>query len=120
MTDTPRAALVQETLSQLHYPGLRFETMREGSHLHLRVHCPEGSCNVSGEAASWNGRWWRISNYTTRQEIVGTAFKAILTALEHEAREQFLYKGQAIYDGHLDVDKLAELRAGDGGLDERA
>lgn len=51
----------------------------------------------------------------TETEIVLTAFKAVLTAYEHEAREQFKVDGYAILDSHYSVNdmvnfaKLAEL-----------
>lgn len=56
----------------------------------------------------WNGRKWYVSPYMTRSEIVQTALKAVLTAEEHEAREQFTYKGKAIFGPHLDVEKLVD------------
>ena len=52
-------------------------------------------------------------------EIVQTAFKAVLTALEHEARENFTYRGHSIFDPHWDVEKLVELRAKDGAIKGR-
>jgi hypothetical protein len=45
----------------------------------------------------------------TKSEIVSTALKAVLTAEEHEAREQFQYKSKTIFGPHFDVDKLASL-----------
>lgn len=56
-----------------------------------------------------SGRKWRISRYMTKSEIVGTAFKACLTAEEHETRERFRYNGVPIYSPHFDVDALAVL-----------
>jgi hypothetical protein len=55
----------------------------------------------------------------TKSEVVQTAFKAALTAIEHEARERFTYRGQSIFDPHYDVDQLVELRARADCLDER-
>jgi len=52
------------------------------------------------------GRKWRLSQHMTKSEIVQTAFKAILTAEEHEVREKFLYRGHAIFGPHLNVDAL--------------
>jgi hypothetical protein len=67
----------------------------------------------------WNGRKWFLSNHMTRSEVVQTAFKAVLTAEEHEAREHFKYRGQSIFDPHYDVDKLVELRSDVACLDLR-
>ena len=119
----PQALLgeVQVTaiLAKVKYPGLEFETMTEFGRPFLRVTCPGGVDTQTGECWSWNGRWWRLSPHMTVSEVVGTAFKAVITALEHEARESFLYKGQPIYDAHLDVEQLAKVRAGKGSLDAR-
>ena len=64
---------------------------------------------VQSERQSWSGRKWRISTHMTDSEIVQTALKAVLTAVEHEAREQFLYRGKAIFGPHLSVDRLHAL-----------
>ncbi len=47
----------------------------------------KGTCNVNGEPFEWSGRKWFLSPHMTKSEVVATAFKAVLTALEHEARE---------------------------------
>ncbi len=58
---------------------------------------------------SWTGRKWYISAHSTVGEIVQTALKAVLTAIEHEAREQFKYKGVAIFQPHINPDALVEI-----------
>lgn len=55
------------------------------------------------------GRKWYISSHATTQEVVRTAFKACLTATEHEACEQFKYKGVAIHNPHIDPDELVNV-----------
>jgi hypothetical protein len=55
------------------------------------------------------GRKWYISSHATSAEVIQTAFKAVLSAMEHEVREQFLYKGKAIFGPHLDLEQLVEL-----------
>lgn len=54
-------------------------------------------------------RKWLISSHATRSEIVQTAFKVVLTALEHEAREEFLYDGEAIFGPHFDIEALYDI-----------
>lgn len=56
-----------------------------------------------------HGRKWYISNHAVTSEVVGTLFKAVLTAEEHEARESFTYKGQPIFHTHYRVDALVDL-----------
>jgi hypothetical protein len=58
---------------------------------------------------SWSkqkGRKWYISRFATDAEVVQTALKATLSAQEHEVREQFLYKGKAIFGPHLNLERL--------------
>jgi hypothetical protein len=59
------------------------------------------------EPALQSGRKWPLSPHMTKSEIVQTALKAVLTALEHEAREDFTYRGKPIFGPHFDVDFLA-------------
>lgn len=59
-------------------------------------------------ASAQSGRKWYISTHATPAEIVQTCLKAVLTALEHEAREKFRYKDVAVFQPHLDLDTLVE------------
>lgn len=61
---------------------------------------------VKGAMMLHKGRKWFISKHATRSEIVFTALKAVLTAEEHEAREQFTYHHRAIGNPHVNVDQL--------------
>lgn len=70
-----------------------------------------------GEA--WKGRKWLISPHATKSEVIQTAFKAVLTAEEHEIREKFKYKGQAIFGPHFNVDRLVDLCETVGCLEPR-
>jgi hypothetical protein len=62
---------------------------------------------ANGEVQS--GRKWYISPHATEGEVVQTALKAVLTALEHEAREAFTYEGSAIFAPHFRMDALVAL-----------
>jgi len=74
---------------------------------------------VSGESCTQKGRKWKLSWYMTRSEIVYTAFKAVLTAVEHETRESFRYKNRTIFSPHFDVDKLVEFAGEADNIDMR-
>lgn len=95
------------------YPGLRLEVIWEGTTLNpiffLRVLALEGTCNTTAQPHPWKGRKWRLSQHMTDGEVVWTAFKAILTAIEHEARELFKFDGVAVADSHVDIHKLVSL-----------
>lgn len=51
-------------------------------------------------------RRWFLSPEMTKSEVVQTAFKCIMTSMEHRAREWFLYRGRAVFGPHYDVDAL--------------
>lgn len=76
-------------------------------------------CNVTGKSHTWKSRKWRLSTHMTDGEIVQTAFKAVMTAMEHEVREQFKFHGVSIFDPHYDIYKLVELRRRPDALKER-
>ena len=57
----------------------------------------------------WSGRKWYISAHSTVDEVGQTCLKTVLTALEHEAREQFTYKGMATFQPHTPIEKLVEV-----------
>lgn len=69
----------------------------------------DAPCNVTGESQRQHGRKWLLSPHMTRSELVTTALKAVLTAVEHEAREEFLYRGEMIFAPHFDVEDLVTL-----------
>lgn len=117
----------RELAGRITYPGLEIEVVHETAghrdlpeRLHcgfyLRVACHEGRCNTTGAPMRWNGRKFRLSRHMTHMEFVNTAFLAIVTALEHEARELFRVDGVALMDSHRDLERtLAFMGNGGGG-----
>lgn len=105
-------------LESVGYPGFQFVVRGDHGGLYMQIKC-DATCNVTGAPMLWKGRKWRLSNHMTKSEVVQTAFKAVLTAIEHEVREKFLYRGASVFDPHYDVDKLFELRVGGDALDVR-
>lgn len=69
----------------------------------------DAECARAGIDTFCKGRKWLISPHMTKSEIVQTAFKACLTAMEHEAREDFRYRGEPVFAPHFDVERLVEL-----------
>lgn len=101
------------------FPKMRIDVREKNGVPFLQIFC-RGECNITGEKMDWRGRKWMLSEHMTDGEIVQTAFKAILTALEHEARETFRYLGQAIFDPHFDLERLVALRTDPASIKERA
>ena len=65
-----------------------------------------GCCVKSGELCEQKSRKWYLSRFMTVSEVVGTAFKAALTAEEHECRENFTWNGKRVFNPHIDVTAL--------------
>lgn len=96
-------------LSQVEYLNRKFVvTEKMGDTYFLQV-VWQGLDSETGHMAEQRSRKWQLSPYMTTSEIVQTALKAALTAEEHEVRENFRYRGEAIFGPHFDVDKLVEM-----------
>lgn len=96
---TPQERL--DILANVKYKDWRFVVGRE-------VHgAPYLQLQWTGENGfPCTSRKWLLSDHMTKSELVQTAFKAVLTAEEHEVREMFLYKEAAIFGPHFDVDDM--------------
>jgi hypothetical protein len=99
---------VRQVLSDISYLEHEFlvETADGGFNLQLR--CREEDFHA-GEPSIQYGRKWHICQYSSTSEIVQTAFKAVLTWVEHDAREHFRYKGAQVFGPHFDVERLVDL-----------
>jgi hypothetical protein len=54
-------------------------------------------------------RKWQLSEFMTETEIVRTCFLAVKQAETHELEENFLFKGNAIFNSHIHVKHLNSL-----------
>ena len=66
-------------------------------------------CVTTKEMLEQKCRKWWLSPYMTETEIVGTAYKAVVAAMDHEVREHFTYKNRTIYNPHFEVNDLIKL-----------
>lgn len=98
-------------ISRCKFPEHHFEiAQQEGGRWFLRMRLPQkADAREAPTAQWWNGRWFRLSPHMTDGEIVQTAFLAVLTFLEHEAREAFTFDGEAVMGPHLDIHELVRL-----------
>jgi hypothetical protein len=99
-------------------PGWRIIVAPDENRVYLQVGFMDTD-NYSGEFSEQRGRKWMLSQHMTKSEIVATALKAYLTAMEHEARETFRYRGKAIFGPHFDVDALVGFAGRKANLDMR-
>jgi hypothetical protein len=102
------AVTARDILDLVKYKDWKFVVTREGDRcfLHINATTPDSK---TGIPYNWNSRKWRLSPHMVKGEIVQTAFLAIKTAEEHEMREEFKYRGIAIFGTHFDVDILHEM-----------
>lgn len=98
-----------QILSQVQFNDWAFfyDVMGEGWFIQVRFWALDNE-RAGMKPTLQQGRKWYVSKFATPAEVVQTAFLAVLTALEHEAREQFTYKGAAILGPHLDLDGLVD------------
>jgi len=90
-----------DLIGRCDFPEHQFELDQQGEYWFLRVVKP---------GTPWKGRWWRLSEHMTDSEVVQTAWLAVLTWVEHEAREAFTFDGVTVFDPHLDVHELVRMR----------
>lgn len=95
-------------LQCVEYRDWRFQVICDDGKLYLQLKWME-PCSFTGKPSPQSSRKWLLSAYMTKSEFIQTCLKAVLTAVEHEAREHFKYKGEAVYRPHYDVDALHSL-----------
>lgn len=95
-------------LKLIRYKNWTFYLGKDGDRMYLQV-IFTAKCTNTNVYKPHFGRKWFISPHMTNSEFVGTAFKAVLTAEEHECRENFKYDDYAIYGPHLDILDLLEV-----------
>lgn len=99
-------------LKDVKYKDWDFAVKMDGDRAYLQVGFWElDHDNPAGPPAYQKGRKWMLSPHMTKSEVVQTAFKAVMTAEEHETREKFVYKNKTIFGPHFDVDQLARICA---------
>jgi hypothetical protein len=99
--------LIGKVIAGLSYrEGWHYNIGGTGSHKYLQI-----GYEIPGEVnpRMHHGRKWLLSDYMTEGEIVQTALMATLVCEEHEARENFKYKGLAVFHPHHDIDALLEI-----------
>jgi hypothetical protein len=104
-------------ISGVRYRNARFEVRTfDGEHPSLRLHYPTVDSKTQ-EPRIAKSRWYLLSRHSTESEVVQTALAACIAMAEHEAREDFHYRGAACFGPHFDVNDLVALanRKGEAG-----
>lgn len=101
---------VRRVVAETTYPGYEFDLcwLDEGVYgVKGRFKAP---CSVRGGEPVWqHTRMW-VLEHPTVGAVVGTLLKLVLTSLEHEAREMFLWKGKRVFDPHTDINALFAIQ----------
>lgn len=99
---------MQTVLANICFKDFNFllEPVNGGFHLQLNTKEIDTSTDQSN---LMYGRKWFINEYADQNDIVRTAFKAVLTWQEHEVRESFKYQNSSIFGPHFNVEELVAL-----------
>lgn len=108
---------IRATIALCDFEGFNFDVLENGGCLYLQAAWLE-PCITTGKSTLQKSRKWLLSPHMTKSEIVQTAFKLAMTAVEHRTRESFKYRGKRIFGPHFDVDALHQLCT-DGRFDVR-
>lgn len=97
-------------LADVDYKDWGFEVREKEGCLFLQITflAPDND-NPGSKLEIQRGRKWLLSEHMTKSEFIQTALKAVLTAEEHEIRERFTYKGEAIFGPHFDIEVLRAI-----------
>ena len=98
--------ILNEILSRVVTPCGEYRAGDDGGALWLQITLATDDSTGESDCREWRGRKWRVSRHSTEREVVGTAFAALLMALEHEARESFRYRGAVVFGPHIPLAAL--------------
>lgn len=105
----------QEIVNQIQYKNWRFHVMQDdcgycghGGRYWLQIRWYDKD-SYTGDIEPQSSRKWFLSEHMTESEVVLTALKAVLTAEEHEAREQFRFNGKRIFNPHPSMVALMQI-----------
>lgn len=99
---------IKEIVQKIHFSNWEFVVKEKNNVPYLQIQFM-GACNDSGEVQRQYCRKWQLSYFMVTSEIVRTAYKAVLAAVEHEASENFYYKNCRIFNPHVDVEALVDI-----------
>lgn len=71
---------------------------------HVRIRKENDVCNVTRQPGySWEGRRWVIEPHYDESHVLRTLWACFMATMEHELREQFIYKGKLPFGPHFDI-----------------
>lgn len=105
---TQTIASIKAVTDAIRYPGGAFRVASAGANGYSIqfVRDLPNTHNAKAPATPQSGRKWLVSKWAVAGEVLQTAFMAVLTFEEHEVRENFRYKGRAVFGPHLTLTAL--------------
>jgi hypothetical protein len=103
------ATIFRELLERVRYENYEFFVVQRDDCLYLQASFMAPNYCKQGQLERQYTRQWMLHPDMTPSEFVSTAFKLVLTSVEHEARESFTYRDRAIFGPHYNVDVLHEV-----------
>lgn len=98
---------IESILRRIKYLDWQFRVGGGGAEGPLWIQCVFRAPGIEDTVPRYqHGRKWLISGHAVGSEVVKTAWLAVQTAIEHEARECFRFDGEAIFGPHIDVGAL--------------
>jgi hypothetical protein len=109
---------IRALVSEVSYLDWDIMVRMDGERPYLQVR-GNGPCPETGEIDEWTGRKWFLSPHMCNNEIIRTAYKAIEAAVLHEMNEHFTYRSVAIFNPHMNYDKIVDMAGDTDFLDTR-
>lgn len=106
-----RTASAEDILALITYKDWTLKLRRDPARAnaqYLQWHFT-GKCSRTGVIGPQFSRKWYLSRWMTESEVVQTAFKAAITAEEHETREHFKYCDKRVFNPHIGVRELMRV-----------
>lgn len=100
---------MREVIGLCSHPEYEFAVVVDGrGEIYLQAAYTEPDVDTLKPERQLTRRWF-LSPEMTESEIVQTAFKCVMTSMEHRAREWFRFAGNQVFSPHFDVHALWQL-----------
>jgi len=97
----------QKLLDKITFPGYTFELGEQNGNMFVRVKYNEPDVFTGVNETQYGRKWW-LEPENDEMQFIQTCFKALLTSLEHRARENFKYDGLPINFPHRTLKEACE------------
>ena len=108
---------IKAALAEVEYKHCKFNVEEASGGATLWISGIEDD-SYSGQRELQEGRRWFIDKSAKTSDVIRTAFKAVSTWAEHEARESFQYKGVRVFSPHLNIERLVKEEKKDHDVEE--